>query len=319
MPKGVPIVITIGGSDSSGGAGIQEDLKVFSAFDVHGCSVIACVTAQNTRRITSIFPLPSREVEKQLSVLTADIEPKAVKTGMLYSGGIASVVANHLRELVCPVVVDPVMVASVGKKLYTKDFLDALEKEIVPLATVLTPNIDEASKLSGTNIESVDDAKRSAEVIAEMGAENVIVKGVPTGREMVDVLFDGRAFTEFRGHRFDKNVHGSGCTFASALAALLGKGFKLKEAVQRGRRFVSRGYMFSYKIGSGLKAINSHYKVDRYVILKELDDGVEELKSFLKTSMVPEVGVNFGYALPFASSKDEVCAIRGRLSKEGKE
>lgn len=316
MPKYIPTALAIGGSDSSGGAGVQEDLKVFSALDVHGCSVITCVTAQNTRVISSIYSLPPKEVEMQLDALISDVELNAAKTGMLYSKGIVRVVAKALKKMDCAKVVDPVMVASVGRKLYTKGFFDAFSSEIVPLATVITPNMEEAEKLSGTRIKRVKDAKCSAKLIADMGAEDVIITGVPAGKEVVDVLFDGRGFKEFRGFKFDRGVHGSGCAFASAIAAFLAKGIKLEEAVKKSKDFVAKGFMFSYKIGSGLRTINSQYKVDRYAILKELEGAVEELKSLLKPPMVPEVGINFGYAIPFASSVEDVCAVRGRLTKE---
>ncbi|MCK5548638.1 MAG: bifunctional hydroxymethylpyrimidine kinase/phosphomethylpyrimidine kinase, partial [Thermoplasmata archaeon] len=267
MAKRIPTVMTAGGSDSSGGAGIQEDLKVFAALDVHGCSVVTCVTAQNTLGVYSIHPVPPAEVKKQLDALSSDIELNAVKTGMLYSAGIVRVVALHLKKMDCPIVVDPVLTASVGKKLYTRDYLEAFKKHIVPLATVITPNIDEASRLSGMKIATLDHSKRSAEVIAGMGAENVVLKGFPSGREVVDVLFDGRSFVKFQGVRFDKTVHGSGCAFASAISAFLGKGLRLRNAVKKSRELVARGYMFSYKVGSGLEMINTHYKVDRYAVL----------------------------------------------------
>jgi hydroxymethylpyrimidine/phosphomethylpyrimidine kinase len=311
-------VLTIGGSDSSGGAGIQEDLRVFSNIGIHGCSVVTCITAQNTQRIDSIYPIPQGEVERQLESVVSDIELKAAKTGLLYSGEIVGSVSKGLRDSGFPIIVDPVMTASVGKRLHTDDFLDAFKKDIVPLAHVITPNSDEASRLSGIDIEGLEDCRRALDVIQKLGAENVIVTGIQVDDEVVDLLYDGRRHTEFRGFRYEGVVHGSGCAFSSALTAFIGKGYGLEESIEESRKLVGLAYATNFQVGKGIPLLNTHYKIDRYAVMKELESSIEELSVMLKTNMIPEVGINFGYALPGATSPEEVCAIRGRLTRKGK-
>jgi hydroxymethylpyrimidine kinase/phosphomethylpyrimidine kinase len=318
MSKRIQCVLTIGGSDSSGGAGIQEDLKVFSALELHGCSVITCVTAQNTERISSVYPVPTEEVGKQLDAVLSDIELKAVKTGVLYSSDIVITVARKLKKLECPVVVDPVLVATVGKKLHIGDYVDAFKEELIPISYLITPNREEASILTGLITNTIANSKIAAKALTKMGAKNVVIKGFEAGNEVIDLYYDGKVFTELSGSKYKKVVHGSGCAFASAIAAYVAKDVELKNAVKRSKDFVSMGYLYSYDVGKGLSVLNLLPKVDRYEVLKELENGVDRLKEIIKQPMIPEVGLNFGYALPFASSYEDVCAMKGRLRIEGK-
>jgi len=249
--------LTIAGSDSGGGAGIQADLKSFAAVGVHGCSVITCVTAQNTVGVNSIFPLPVREIRAQLDAVLSDIPVHAAKTGMLYSKEIVGAVAERVPKRV-PLVVDPVMVATVGASLRRGDFRAALVDWLLPRATLVTPNLYEASELAGFAVETEEDMWRAAKEIAASGARAVLVKGGHLRGAVVDILYDG-SFRTFRGPRFRKDLHGSGCALAASIAAYLALGRSLRTSVAAARRRVQAGFRTSYVVGRGVGVINSHW------------------------------------------------------------
>ena len=255
------VALTIAGSDSGGGAGIQADLKSFAAVGVHGCSVITCVTAQNTVGVDSIFPLPVREVRAQLRAVFRDIPVHAAKTGMLYSPDIVRAVADGVPRKV-PLVVDPVMVATVGASLEARGFRDALADRLLPRATLVTPNLFEASQLAGFEVDTLDGMRRAAKTIAAAGAKAVLVKGGHLRGQVVDLLYDGR-FHAFRGPRFRKELHGSGCALASSIAAYLALGRSLRASVAAARRRVVGGFRTSYPVGHGVAVINSHWAPNR--------------------------------------------------------
>src|SRR5436309_13721988 len=219
--------LTVAGSDSSGGAGIQADLKTFAAFGVYGVSAVTAVTAQSTSGITTSAALSADLVTAQIETLAGDIAIHATKTGMLATAAIVEAVAAAIEELELPlVVVDPVMISSSGTRLLDDDGVQTMRKELLQHARVVTPNFPEAEVLSGKRIASADDARAAARRIHDMGAAAVIVTGGHgTGRESVDLLFDGRAFAELRTRRVGRvPVHGTGCAFAAAIAACLARG-----------------------------------------------------------------------------------------------
>jgi len=307
--------LTVAGSDSGGGAGIQADLKSFAAVGVHGCSVITCVTAQNTVGVRSIFPLPVREVRAQLDAVLSDIPVHAAKTGMLYSPEIARAVAERLPRRV-PLVVDPVMVATVGASLQVKGLRGALLDRLVPRATLVTPNLHEASELAGFPVETVGDMRRAAKEIRGAGAKAVLVKGGHLEGELVDLLYDGRT-TEFRSPRFDKDLHGSGCALASSIAAHLALGRPLRRAVAHARLRIQAGFLASYRVGRGVEVIHAHWTPDRYAAWESVSVAAEALARRLTLAWVPEVGINVAYALPGAATAEDVCALRGRIHRVG--
>ncbi|HKW42826.1 MAG TPA: bifunctional hydroxymethylpyrimidine kinase/phosphomethylpyrimidine kinase [Thermoplasmata archaeon] len=250
--------LTIAGSDSGGGAGIQADLKSFASLGVHGTSVITCVTAQNTRSVDSIFPLPVVEIRRQLRAVLSDFDVRAAKTGMLYSAAIVKAVASELRSTSFPLVVDPVMVATVGARLERDDFRDALVERLLGHATLVTPNRHEAERLSGLRIDDVESMETAARAIRKLGPEAVLVKGGHTNGPLIDVLFDGRRVHRLRGRRYAKTLHGAGCTLAASTAAYLALGKPLLAAVVSARRKVGLGFRHSYRAGHGVEIINSH-------------------------------------------------------------
>lgn len=262
MVRGVRTALTIAGSDSGGGAGIQADLKSFASIGVHGTSVITCVTAQNTRSVDSIFPIPVIEIRTQLRAVLSDFDVRAAKTGMLYSAPIVKAVAKELRRTSFPLVVDPVMVATVGARLERDDFRDALVDRLLERATLVTPNRHEAERLSGLRIEGVDSMEAAARAIRKLGPEAVLVKGGHAKGPLVDVLFDGRRMHRLHGRRYDKVLHGAGCTLAASTAAYLALGRPLLAAVNSARRKVALGFRRSYRAGHGVEIINSHVVPD---------------------------------------------------------
>jgi hydroxymethylpyrimidine/phosphomethylpyrimidine kinase len=246
--------LTIAGSDSSGGAGIQADLKTFAAHGVYGTSAITAVTAQNTMGVAGAVALEADFVTAQIEAVAGDIALHAVKTGMLATAAIVEAVAAAIEELELPlVVVDPVMVAKSGDRLLDADGVQMLCTELLPRALVVTPNIPEAEALCGRTIRSLDDAREAARRIQDMGASAVIIKGGHgAGDDIVDLLFDGRTFTEWRMPRIvTKNTHGTGCTFASAVAANLALGRSLGEAAFEAQQYVAGAIRHALAIGRG--------------------------------------------------------------------
>jgi hydroxymethylpyrimidine kinase/phosphomethylpyrimidine kinase len=254
----VQTALTIAGSDSGGGAGIQADLKSFAAIGVHGSSVVTCVTAQNTRSVESIFALPPGEVRAQIRAVLRDFDVRAAKTGMLYSATTVRTVARELRRTSFPLIVDPVMVATVGARLERDDFRNALVRHLLPRAALVTPNRHEAERLAGFPIESVDDMEAAAEAIGGLGPAAVLVKGGHMRGPLVDVLYDGRRFYRLKGRRVAKRLHGAGCTLSASTAAYLALGQPLGRAVRSALERVARGFAASYRPGRGVEVINSH-------------------------------------------------------------
>ncbi len=249
-----PIAMTIAGSDSGGGAGIQADLKTFAALGVYGTSALTAVTAQNTLGVAAIHEVPTDVIAAQIDVILSDIGADAVKTGMLSSLVIIETVAQKLqRHGVARLVVDPVMVAKGGDRLLQEDAVEALKTRLLPLATVVTPNLPEAEVLTGITIRNTEDVRNAAKAMVNMGAKSVVVKGGHmTGHEALDIFYDGKEFREFSAPRIDtKNTHGTGCTFASAIAAGLAKGLLLVEAIAQAKTYVTEAIRANLDIGSG--------------------------------------------------------------------
>jgi hydroxymethylpyrimidine/phosphomethylpyrimidine kinase len=250
----VPIALTIAGSDSGGGAGIQADLKTFAAHDVYGASAITAITAQNTVGITTVEPLDAELVTAQIDQVASDLAVRATKTGMLATVAIVEAVAAAIKELDLPlVVVDPVMLAKSGDRLLDQDAVRAMTRELLPRAFVVTPNIPEAEILVGRPIRSVADAREAARRLHALGPAAVVVKGGHAeGDELVDVLFDGRDMIEFRTPRIvSRNTHGTGCTFASAIAAHLAIGRTLGDATAHAQRYVAGAIRHGLAVGRG--------------------------------------------------------------------
>ncbi len=251
-------ILTIAGSDSSGGAGIQADLKTISALSGYGMSAITAVTAQNTRGVQAIHEIPPALVGKQIDSVLSDIGADAVKTGMLGGPETVRIVAEKLRAWQShPLVVDPVLTAKDGAALIREDARQVLLEELIPLATVVTPNIPEAEELTGLRISSVDEMKTAAESLHRLGSQYVVIKGGHASGDPIDLLFDGGVFYEFRARRLDTvDTHGTGCAFATAIAVGLAEGMPVYDAVERAKRFVFAAIEAAFRLGEGHGPVN---------------------------------------------------------------
>lgn len=265
--------LSIAGSDCSGGAGIQADLKTFSAHGVFGMSVIVSVVAENTSRVIDIQDVTPDMIGKQIDAVFEDIEVDAVKVGMLSQPDCMEAVAIKLKQYVPKyVVIDPVMYAKNGCPLMRPEAIDTLVKTIIPLAGVLTPNIPEAEKISGMKIESIEDMKKAATIIHQMGCENVLVKGGHAAGNALDILFDGNTFHQFDAERINtKNTHGTGCTYSSAIAANLALGFGLMDAVDKAKEYVTLAIKHSLPIGKGNGPTHHFYELYKNGLRKGIE------------------------------------------------
>lgn len=257
-------LLTIAGSDCSGGAGIQADLKTFAAHGTFGMSVIVSVVAENTARVIDIQDVTPDMIKKQMDAVFEDIFPDAVKIGMLSTPECMQTVAEKLTEYKPKnVVIDPVMYAKNGCALMQPYAIDTLIKTIIPMADVLTPNIPEAEKIAGMEIKTVADMEAAAKKICAMGCKGIVVKGGHHIGNAVDVLFDGKEFYHFETERINtKNTHGTGCTFSSAIAANLANGLSVAEAVKNAKSYVTEAIEHSLAIGKGCGP--THHFVDLY-------------------------------------------------------
>jgi len=253
----VPKALTIAGSDSGGGAGIQADLKTFSAFRVFGMSVITAVTAQNSVGVQGVFNLPPEFVGRQIDSVLSDFDADAVKIGMLSTAPIIGVVADRLRAHgTVRVVLDPVMIAKSGDALLQPDARAALAKELLPLALVVTPNLHEAAALAEMEVATEADMEEAARRILALGPRNVLVKGGHLRDSATDILWNGRDFTRFAAPRLaSTSTHGTGCTFSSAIAACLARGHALRDAISESKAYVTAAIREGFQAGRGVGAL----------------------------------------------------------------
>ncbi len=307
--------MSIAGVDSGGGAGVAADIKTFAALGVHGTCVITSVTAQNTKGVLGSFDLPVRFIEDQFNAVINDIKVDCAKTGMLSSPEIVRVVAGMVKNQKLPLVIDPVMAAEAGGKLLRDEAVRVLIEELLPLAEVVTPNVFEAERLSGLRISGVNDARKAARKIHDLGAKAVIVTGGHL--EGTDVLYDGD-FTFIEGKLVKGGTHGSGCTHSAAIAAELARGTPLILAARRAKEFVEQAILASVKIGGGAAPVNQVGLMladsERYNVLSNVKEAVELIeKNELFSGLIPEVGCNIAMGVPEASSIKDVAAVSGRI------
>lgn len=264
------IALTIGGSDPTGGAGIQSDLKTFKSFDVYGLSILTSLTAQNTEGIVDIYDLPPNFFRVQLDTILRDVSPAASKTGMLFSAEVIKVVAEKIRQYSLKnLVVDPVIASSTGVPLVKNNALELMKDYLFPLAKVITPNIYEASLFTGINIQDEEDMKKAATRLKEFGPETVIITGGHFKDRATDLLLVGNEshrdeadlsakaeFLSFQRQKFDGEYHGTGCAFSSAVTACLALGHDVREAAAKANDFVWNAIKSAFSIGKGMKVLN---------------------------------------------------------------
>jgi hydroxymethylpyrimidine kinase/phosphomethylpyrimidine kinase len=317
------IALSIAGSDSGAGAGIQADLKMFSALNVYGCTAITAITAQNTKNVTQIFEIPPPMVEQQIRSILVDMRPNAIKIGMVYSSSIIDAVYCSLKKITfkIPIVLDPILAAGTGAKLLRTDAYKSFVSKLIPLCTLITPNRMEAEKLANIVIKTENDAIEAARKINKLGAENILVKGGHADSAYVtDLLIDGKGdTTKFTNPRLKiREIHGSGCNFSSAVTAYLAKGIGLVQACKMANEHIHAAIKNVVTIGKGLPIANPlsviHRDASRYRTLEDLQQAAEQLSmldGFYK--LIPETQTNFAYAIPDAVDTSDVAAVRGRI------
>jgi len=324
MSSYIPRALTIAGSDSGGGAGIQADLKAFAAFGVHGMSALTAITAQNTTGVTAVHPIPPHIVAAQIEAVASDIGVDAAKTGMLFSADIIAVVADEVKKWSFPLVVDPVMIAKSGAPLLQPEAKDALIRLLLPLATVVTPNAHEAAAITGQSVTTLADAEKAAKAIADLGPKAVVVKGGHLiGDEAVDVLLVGDRFHYFREPRLASTTdHGTGCTFAASIAAGLARGDDLLQAVTQAKRVVTDAVRFGFSVGSGHGPVNPlaglYREAEKITVLENVAQAVRFLEDHpVLARLCPESQINIAMGLPQPRDLSDVCGVPGRVTCAG--
>jgi hydroxymethylpyrimidine/phosphomethylpyrimidine kinase len=319
-PVDRPVVLTIAGSDSGGGAGIQADLKTIEAHGAFGTSAITSVTAQNTLGVERAYTLPTEEIRAQIDAVVSDSDVRAVKTGMLAEAPVIDLVAEAVAEMDCPAVVDPVMVAASGDRLLAEEAEDTYET-LVAKATLVTPNADEAGVLTGIRPEDAESAREAGDALLSMGADAALVKGghVP-GAEVLDLLVTDEDTYEFTHPRIDTDAtHGSGCALSSAIAARLAHGEPIPEAVQAATAFMERAVRYAIDVGEGPGSV--HHLADlrnraaQNFATERVHDVVDAFVEADVSHLVPEVGMNVVGATPYAETVRETAAVEGRITR----
>lgn len=257
--------LTIAGSDSSGGAGVQADLKTFSAIGTYGMSVITAITAQNTMGVFDVEELSRNIIKEQMKAVFEDIMPKAVKIGMVSSPEIILEIVDNLKKYKPEtIVVDPVMISKSGYSLLRPEAKENLIKYLIPIAYLITPNVPEAEEITGMKIETVEDMKKAGNIILNMGPKYVLMKGGHLEGDCVDVLIGKDMFEVFKGERINrKNTHGTGCTISSAITSHLALGHDIKESVRLSKEYITEAIRYSFDIGHGVGPVHHFYKEDK--------------------------------------------------------
>ncbi len=312
--------LTIAGSDTSSGAGIQADLKIFSTLHVYGTSVITALTAQNTRGVSRIKTIEPLMIKAQINAVLDDIDIDAIKIGMVYSKEIINSVTGVLKSVRIPIILDPIFKAGTGATLLRNDAYTSFAKRLVPMADVITPNRMEAEKLANMKIHTIDEAKVAAEKLAMLGVKNVIVKGGHMqGRYSTDILYHNKKFFEFTNKRIKtKGLHGAGCAFSAALTAEIAKGNNIIDATKRANEFVRTAIANVLKIGKGISVPSFEPAIPANNLLASLQKTVfmiEDTDNF--GTLIPESQSNIVYAKANAKSLDDVAGVNGRIVKIG--
>ena len=314
-------VLSIAGSDSSSGAGIQADLKTLSSLGTYGCSAITAITVQNTKNIFEVFPIPTEIVIRQINSILNDIRIDAIKIGMVYDEIIINKIFKILNNTKIPIIVDPIFTSTSGKNLIKYEAIKALTKKILPIATIITPNINEATQLSGIDIKNKEDLVKSLIKMKKLGPKNVIVKGGHLLSEhSIDTLIDDKLnIIEFSNSRISiPENHGSGCNFSAALSAYISQGYEIPIACKLANEFINSVLKNLLYIGKGYPvtdtALTTSSSAFKFHVIEELSIAINELEAITDVGkLIPETQSNFAYAIPNATSIKEVAGIKGRI------
>lgn len=319
--------LSIAGSDSSGGAGIQADIKTMSALGIYSCTVITAITAQSTSNVDYILPLGAQIIKKQIKSVLSDIPINAIKIGMVYNNEIITAVSHILNHYKIPIVLDPIISAGTGAQLLQKEFVKDFKSKLVPICDVITPNIHEAETLSEIKIKTEKDIRNAASKIQELGAKNVIVKGGHLrnyNETIVDIVLDEHGkFTVFKNPRMKiVETHGSGCNFSAAVTSFLALKYPVINACFLANKYVHRSILKTVKIGKGIPVNNPISKMYeescRYQVIEDLGIAVDNLVNMKNFAhLIPETQSNLVYAIPNARRIEDVAGVNGRIVKAG--
>lgn len=311
--------LSVAGSDSVGGAGIQADVKAMASVGVHAATVITAVTAQNTREVTKIMPVPASMVQAQLDAVLSDCDVRAVKTGMLFSAEIVDTVADALEDHDVPLIVDPVMVATVGASLHDGSFVRAMKERLLPIAELVTPNRHEAEVLAGMRIENEDDATYACEIIGKEGSAVLLKGGHMNDANVTDYLYVSSRINRIRNPRLPYPAgHGSGCVLSSYITAHMANGLDLMASVLESRKMIQKSLETQYSIGKGVPIVNAAAGIpeapcgDGADVLKALDEAAAGIASELPAGSFPE-GLNIAYAKEGAAGPEDIAAFDGGI------
>lgn len=314
-------VLTIAGYDPSSGAGITHDMDVFQSFGLHGVSAPTCIIVQGPKGVEHLHPLPINQFRQIVRKAETELSLHGVKIGVVCDEAYVMEIESFLKKKKSiPVVIDTVFAAKNGVKLITGAAMKALTERLFPLAAVVTPNIDEASIICGKTVRTVQDMKKAAKHILALGAGSVIVKGGHLKGDPTDVLYDGNDFTLWNRKRTERVVHGTGCLFSSLIASLLVLGYKLREAFIEAEKEMEKMLTDSYAISkSGYfytsMGIGRSLDAERWNVIRTLQETGEQLCTFNPVELIPEVQMNFGYAVKGATQVSDVAAFPGRIGK----
>jgi hydroxymethylpyrimidine kinase/phosphomethylpyrimidine kinase len=313
-------VVTIAGSDTGGGAGIQADLKTIASLGGHGMTIITALTAQNSLGVQSVYPIPLPFIEAQMDAVFTDMGADAVKTGMLWEAAVVRLIANKLALYkVIRVVVDPIIAATDGTRLLDEEGQAALQQDLFPLATLVTPNLPEAAAFAGMEVVTIQEMREAARRIRAYGAEAVLIKGGHLEGNPVDLLLDESGFTEFPAERIAvSDIHGTGCVLSAAIATELAKGADLQEAVRQGREATMASIKGAATIGKGRRFASPPAcgapQGKRNAALMALHEALAALQGEARIGgLIPEVSSNLGYAIAGAQTRGDVAAFPGRI------
>ena len=309
--------LTIAGSDSIGGAGIEADIKAMGSIGIHACAVITAVTAQNTTAVDRIYPMPVDMVIDQLESVLKDVDIKAIKTGMLYDSEIVEAVADVLEDHDMPLIIDPVMVAGVGDSLATNDLGRSIKRKLMPLCELITPNRHEAEVLAKMPIRTEDDATLACELIGKEGSSVLLKGGHMTGKNVVDYFYLSSEITRMEYPRLERAGHGGGCTLSSYITAHMAKGLDIVNSVIKSSELIQESIASMYVIGKGDKIVNPLVKMHddsvRFRILDEIDGLADKVVNMIPQDWVPTSGLNIAYSMPNAAGPEDIAAIDNRI------
>jgi len=308
--------LSIAGSDSIGGAGIQADIKAMAAVGVHAHTVVTAITAQNTCAVKEIMPISVEMIEEQFKAVMSDSDVRAIKTGMLYSAEIAETVADLLEDRSIPFVADPVMISGVGDSLSGDDLVKVLKRKIVPMCDILTPNRHEAEVLSGIRIHNEEDARTACELLGKEGTMIYLKGGHIDSKNVVDTLYNGAEFKRFEYPRLERAGHGGGCTLSAYITAHLAKGYDVVNAILHSREMIQESIATMYVVGKGNKIVNPMVTPadGTKAILSSLDKAADKLSKMLPKEWIPNPVAEFGYATESPKGTEDVAALQGGMS-----